>query len=216
MSTRIVVASLMLLLTPSLCRAQAVQLPTFTFFGASTTVLVPDSGTAFVAGVKSDSMGRTDRGIPGIGGVPVLGRPVRNSGIGRSTTAGGISITAQIHDFEAMDKALLEKGAAQLAAEGNPRFKEIAAGIDRNAPPSVAEIQQRQQRVAAERQTEAAVAFQNGLDALRDGKTTFAKIYFTSAARDSSGDLHDQAVAQLQRIAATSRSRIATAEANSR
>src|SRR5499427_8702463 len=81
---------------------QAVQLPTFHFFTLSTTVSVPDGGDAMLGGVSRSSSGRIQRGIPGL-----PSQPFDNVATGRATGTSNVSASATIHDFEAMDKALL-------------------------------------------------------------------------------------------------------------
>jgi len=103
--------------------ATTVQLPTFSFFSISTTVMVPDSGTGFIGGVGRGASGLHSNG---------LGSRAGASGL----DAGGMSIGVQIHDFKAMDRALLgdKKAAdAQAAAEDRwiaryERAKESTAG----------------------------------------------------------------------------------------
>src|SRR5687768_6411093 len=85
-----------------------VQLPTFNFFGISTTVSVPDSGAGYLGGVSSSASRRVERGFPIVG----RGRPFGNRAIARSTQAGGVSVRAQIHDFEAMEESLLGQADA--------------------------------------------------------------------------------------------------------
>ncbi len=196
--------------SPLAALAQAVQLPTFNSFSASTTVLVPDRGSVSLGGVSSASSGRTQRGVPGLAG---LGRPFNNVGIGNSTTAANARISAHIHDFEALDQATLAAGAAQVAADGKPGSKPLASSVAADHPPSLDEIHARQQRLATARQAEAAESYQQGLDALAAGKTTFAKIHFTAAARDASGELRQQAQSQLRDISAA-RTRLATSAPN--
>jgi hypothetical protein len=94
--------------------ATTVQLPTFSFFSISTTVMVPDSGTGF------------------IGGVGRAGSSSRSNGLGSRSSAsgidaGGISIGVQIHDLKEMDRALLadkraRDAAAAAAAEVEQRW----------------------------------------------------------------------------------------------
>src|SRR5215467_5980073 len=79
-----------------------VQLPTFHYFYSTGTVVVPDGGDAFLGGVSGSASGRTERGIPGL-----PSRPFTNGAIGSTTAAGGVSVSAQIHDLDAMDQALL-------------------------------------------------------------------------------------------------------------
>ncbi len=59
---------------------QALAVPTYTNIGVQTSVAVPDGGTAALGGYGRVSEGRTDYGVPGLGGVPYLGRGFRNTG----------------------------------------------------------------------------------------------------------------------------------------
>lgn len=82
--------------------ATTLQLPTFSFFTISTTVLVPDSGTGYLGGVGRGGSGSRSNG---------LGSRAGASGV----DIGGMTVTAQIHDFKAMDRALLGDKAAPTA-----------------------------------------------------------------------------------------------------
>lgn len=78
--------------------ATTVQLPTFNFFTISTSVVVPDRGRAHLGGVAGGTQtGRTD-GAPGLPGLRAGGG---------TTGAGGIGVTAHVHDLQALDRALL-------------------------------------------------------------------------------------------------------------
>ncbi|MBA4017321.1 MAG: hypothetical protein C0483_09120 [Pirellula sp.] len=81
--------------------ATTVQLPTFSFFTISTTVSVPDSGSAYLGGGVGGRTGSRSNG-------PGLGNRAGGSGI----DAGGVYVTAQIQDLGAMDRALLAEAAA--------------------------------------------------------------------------------------------------------
>jgi hypothetical protein len=85
----------------------SVQLPTFSFFTISTTVLVPDSGGTFLGGLNSGSAVGRQNGAPGLAG---------SRAGGSSVNAGGISVGAQIHDLREMDRQLLAGGRNQLSA----------------------------------------------------------------------------------------------------
>ncbi len=82
--------------------AQTVQLPTFSFFSVSTTVSVPDNGGAFMGGINRASTGRNEFGVPGLA-FPGF----QNRSIGQDMSASNVWATATIHDFEAMDQAIL-------------------------------------------------------------------------------------------------------------
>ncbi len=78
---------------------QALVSPTFTTIGVQTSVAVPDGGTASLGGYGRLSEGRTEYGVPGLGGVPYLGRGFRNTGYGRSTATGRVSASVRIIDL---------------------------------------------------------------------------------------------------------------------
>lgn len=82
--------------------ATTLQLPTFSFFTISTTVLVPDSGTGYLGGVGRSGSGSRSNG---------LGSRAGTSGV----DIGGMTVRAQIHDLKAMDRALLGDKAAPTA-----------------------------------------------------------------------------------------------------
>ncbi len=188
-------------ITASAQRATTVQLPTFSFFTVNTTVMVPDGGSAYLGGVGRASSGSTSRGLPGLGGSPLGG----NRAIAGSVSAGGISISAKIHDFEAMDQALLNQGlasqpnAAQIfaASKGN--------GVGRNVTQSVAEIQQEQESAALSQKEEARDCYEKGVAAYEKGKFGAAKIYLQMAVRRADGDLLALAQAKLKAVIEQSR-----------
>src|SRR5687768_9106514 len=74
-----------------------VQLPTFSFFSAATTVSVPDRGSAYLGGVGRAQSGRSRFGPPFL---PAQGA------LGSSRSVGGLSVSAYIHDLREMDQAL--------------------------------------------------------------------------------------------------------------
>ena len=82
--------------------AQTVQLPTFSFAGVSTTVLVPDQGSVYLGGINRASDGRSEFGVPGM-----TFPGFQNRGIGQDRSASSFWASATIHDFDAMDQALL-------------------------------------------------------------------------------------------------------------
>ncbi len=84
-----------------------VQLPTLSSFSARSTVTVPDRGRVYLGGVKRAAIGRNEFGVPLL---PF--RPFRNSAVGAERSASSMSVTATIHDFEAMDNWLLSRPTA--------------------------------------------------------------------------------------------------------
>lgn len=101
-----------------LCQAQvAVQLPTFQVFSVQTTVMVPDGGTMSLGSIGRGSMGATSRGVPLLGSAPGWGRPFRNRAVGSSTSAGNVSVSAQIISLREIEGPLLAEGNRRLASK---------------------------------------------------------------------------------------------------
>ena len=93
-----VCALALLLLRPGVACSQqvVVQQPEFRQFTAPTTVLVPDGGGVVAGGVGSAAGGRQTAG------------PVPMSSARAGATGGAsVQVRAWVHDFEAMDAALL-------------------------------------------------------------------------------------------------------------
>ena len=177
--------------------AQSVQLPTFHFFTLNTSVLVPDGGDAFLGGVNRASSGRNERGIPGL-----PGRPFTNTGIGGSTVASGVSVSAQIHDLDAMDRAIL---GDNFAANSPPAKSTVAnsrqmAAVQTGASPigSVAALRAQVAAEDAAAEREAAESLARGRQLLAEGKTSLAKTYLQTAARHSKSEAREQALALLR------------------
>jgi len=82
--------------------ATTVQLPTFSYFSVGTTVSVPDRGSVYMGGIGRASTGRNEFRTPML---PF--RPFKNTAIGQERSASQMHVTAYIHDFEAMEEALL-------------------------------------------------------------------------------------------------------------
>jgi hypothetical protein len=168
-----------------------VQLPTFSNFGVSTTVEVPDSGGGFVGGV-----GRSASGATQVGG-PLS--PWRNSGIGSQCGASNMHLVATIHDFEAMDQALLAqaRGLGRSPTFTQARENPLASGGKDSAPVPLAEIRaQRQQQDAAQR-AEWEELLARGDRAADAGKPGAARVYYKMVLRRATSDLQQEAAARL-------------------
>ena len=83
------------------CQAQVVQLPAVGTFSVSTTVSVPDQGTASLGGVGRSSYGTTSRGAG----------PLASRASGGQSSASSVSVSATIIDLAAMDEAILNMPA---------------------------------------------------------------------------------------------------------
>jgi general secretion pathway protein D len=73
-----------------------IQLPSFSFTTVSTTVSVPDGGTVLLGGIKRQSEGRNEFGVPGLSKIPYVNRLFKNVGIGRNTASLMLMVTPRI------------------------------------------------------------------------------------------------------------------------
>ena len=209
-------ASVWLVVAPDVS-AQTVQLPTFSFTGVGTTVMVPDRGAAYLGGISRAATGRSEFGVPGMAFPGFQSR-----GIGQDRSATSFWATATIHDFDAMDQALLNTPspdgfvrtypgtshglpAPPVAIAGRTFQRKSAnlAGnwrVERDVPAPVSNVAEEQANRAirqAMRSDEADNFFARGQQAEADGKPNVAKIYYQMAVRRAAGDLKQQAQARL-------------------
>lgn len=172
---------------------------------------------AFLGGIDRVSSGRSEYGVPGL---PFPG--FQNRGIGQNSSATSFWATAKIHDFDAMDQALLSTPSADGVASTNPSmfnglpatpaglagrtFQRNPANLAGNwrvepdPPDPVSDVAaERANRVARQvtRADEADNFFARGQKAEADGKPSVAKIYYQMAARRATGDLKRQVQARL-------------------
>jgi hypothetical protein len=218
-------------------QGQAVQLPTYSFTTTSTTVSVPDRGSAYLGGISRAETGRTELGTPILGKLPVAGRMFKNVGIGQTRGASSMHVTATIHDFDAMEEALLGGSPSSLSSSSparglgdtpaalagrtlQPRNPAALAGswaprkADDSAVAGLTLADEQARRVAQQqtRVNEAEAFFERGRQAETDGKPAVARIYYQMVARRAAGDLKQQALARLEAISGTQSSpRIAQA-----
>jgi hypothetical protein len=200
--------------------APTLQLPTFSFATVTTTVMVPDQGSTFLGGISRAADGRNEYGVPGLS---LPGFQNRAIGMDRSTSSFRVSVT--IHDFDAMDQALLGTPSpnglarnyppqrpclpempAAIAAQPSPEKAAKLAGNWRVVPIAPAPVSDpateeagRAARQAA-RADEADGYFARAKQAEADGKPHVAKIYYQMAVRRASGELKQQAQARLDAI----------------
>ncbi len=167
-----------------------VQLPEFHQTSVSTTVSVPDRGAAFLGGMNSAAAGAVSQGVPGIGA-----RPFSNAGSVRIGMGGGGFVSARIHDMQAMDEAVL----GQTANNGRPPLV-LAPEILNQPAGSVAAMKAAAEADAAAHEREAADNLEHGRQFLKEGKPGVAKIYLNMAAKNSTGDVRTQALAELQAL----------------
>ena len=196
MRTSIGLAILALLAAASIAAAQTIQLPSFSSFSVNTTVVVPDGGTAVIGGT-----GRAYSGANRFNGIS------RQQAIGVQRQTSTLSVTANVHDPQAADEALLRKArarrAGQAAGAGQPApAVDLALSSDDAGLKSVAEL--RRERAAAlaagDRETLELVA--KARRAQRDGKDSLARLYLRTAAREAKGPLKQQIDRELARLVA--------------
>lgn len=183
-----------LLVLPGWCAiasGQSVQLPTFHQFSASSTIVVPDRGSVLLGGVNRSASGSNQfGGLPG------------SWSLGNAASASGVSVSVQIHDFEAMDRALLEEAARrhgrQMAKRDPQRFP-TAVDLPSDASFSVAEIRRRR---SADRPTadEVEPLLELARQAEQRGNPGAARVYLQMATRKSSGAIREKALAKDQRL----------------
>ncbi len=205
--------------SPAIAAAQvrfgAVQLPTFNFFTVNTTVEVPDSGAGFAGGVGSGASGCSQFGIPGLGS-----RPFTNVADGSTRSGGGVSVSAEIHDFDAMDKQLLgadfdRRTSADALADAAavrklPMMLRPVIGakpsptsplaIDAAGGTSLAEMRRQQVAEDSAAQREAQRLFDQAVDLQSAGKPGVAKVFYQMASRRATGELKERAQAAVREL----------------
>lgn len=180
---------------------------------------MPDNGGAFMGGIDRAATGRNEFGVPGLAFPGFQSRS-----IGQDISASNVWATATIHDFDAMDQAILNSpspndfanvGTSRWNTNLNlPAVPRIAPSIqldavnlagnwcaEHSAAPAsnvAAEEADRNTRRAT-RSSEADSYFSRGQQAEAEGKPNVAKIYY-QMARCSSGDFKQQVQARLDAL----------------
>ena len=188
-----------------------IQLPTFNFTTVTTTVSVPDRGGVSLGGISRSRSGTSSRGTPLIGKLPFVGRPFGNRSTGRELGTSNLSVHAYIHDFEAMDEAILARAAARHPRPGlvmNVNNSGTLVGENLTIPNAV--MRQRQESAQQQAQIdELADLWSRAQEAEKDGKRGVAKIFYRMISRDATGDLKQHALARLDAIGSPDAARLA-------
>ncbi len=198
----------------------AVQLPTLSSFRTNTTVSVPDRGSVYTGGINRASSGRNEFGTPLL--------PLRNRSIGSERSASSVWTSVYIHDFEAMDEALLSQargraplhhslGSSSIAAHGSrplrgasqsPRATWNASSTSQPSSgplsKSVAQLRSERDGVQQARLAEAERLYEQGKNAEAKGKLSVARIFYQQASRRAEGPLQKEILAQLRLVSTTS------------
>lgn len=188
-----------LVLTAS-AHGQVVQLPSLHTFTVQTSVLVPDSGRAYLGGVNRSSHWMSSRG-PGWG---PLGW---HRGRGGEMSATGGTITATIIDNSELDALVLEEARAIRAEKGIELPRESVARIKPPRDSAVLSVAAIKRELAAEdaaKEKEAKRDFEKALAYDRAGEGALARSYYRVAARKSSGEVKQKSLERLAVLAAKS------------
>ena len=188
-----------------------VQLPVIQVFSVDTTVSVPDGGGVLLGGIKRAADSSVTRGLP-LGKGPLT----TNRGISSVRSGSNMSVHATIIDHQELDAAVLAEAAAKRAGRTEDpsaiALQQKADYLTRNLArspqpatatavndhqPSVAEIRERNEQAAANRDAEAVSYFAKAQAAEAAGKPGVAKIYYQMVARRDQGPLKQQAEARL-------------------
>lgn len=165
-----------------------VQLPSFSYFGVDTSVSVPDRGSISLDGVGRSSMGSTAFG-------PVLGP--RSRSFGRQMSASSTTVHATIHDFDAMDRQLLDRqllGQAQKSYGKSPRAatrtsRGEVSSADAGPAGSVAEARRMYAAERSAQERDAMKYMDQAERAAARGKPQVARVLYQMAERRASGEL---------------------------
>jgi hypothetical protein len=197
----------------------AVQLPTLSSFRTNTTVSVPDRGSVYTGGINRAADGRSEFGAPLL--------PFRNRSIGSERSASSVWTSVYIHDFQAMDEALLSQARGSTYASSQPQRLESSPALAAGTQPflgqpqgtptawraeltpqpttgplskSVAQLRADRAGEQQARIAEAERLFERGKNAEATGKLNVAKIYYQQASRRAQGPLQQQILAQLRLV----------------
>lgn len=193
-----------------------IQLPTFSYFTVSTTVLVPDGGGAYLGGISRSQSGSRERGVPLGGKMPFASPLFRNRGIASTQAGGGMSVHATIIDHQEIDAAVLEEGLARrgLPASALEPPPVVVARPTSNAAAGVSSLAEiRREQAAADaaqdsaREREAREYFTKATAYDQAGQAGLAKHFYRLAADRSPGELRAQARSRLAALESGNRDR---------
>jgi hypothetical protein len=181
--------------------ATTVQLPSYSYFSASSTISVPDRGSVILGGVNRARDSSTTRGFG----------PLANRGRASDRGASTVSVHATIIDLAELDEAVLAEAARRRGAI-DPSLESVelpSRGLPHAAAPaSIATIRaSKSQAAETEAQAasrEAAELLAKGQQAEADGKPGVARIYYQQALRKDSAEVARQAQLRLANLASWS------------
>lgn len=202
--------------------AQTVQLPTTRIFSGGGSVLVPDHGSANLGGISRSASGSSTRGYG----------PVRSRSGSTTREASGISVSAHVIDFEAMERELLgEDGEAGSLASDDPQTLKAKAKADaikngsvRNGSgssktasgglESVSHLKALAREEEAAHRAEVAETFAKAETAIAEKKWGVARVHYKSLIRNEKGEvakLAKQLLTEMEKQEADAKLSAATA-----
>jgi hypothetical protein len=166
-------------------QASTIQLPSFSYFSVDTTVSAPDRGGMSLGGVRRSSTGSTAFG-PGFG--------PRSRAFGRQTSASTMTVHATVHDFDAMDRQLLEQAQRSYARSKSARQAGRSASSSAESAPTGSLAEARRRRAAdVDAEQKQVLDYMTQADrAKARGKPQVAKVLYQMAERRASGELKAQ------------------------
>jgi len=202
-------------------RGQVVQLPTYRQFTVSTSVSVPDGGTASLAG--NGYMAESFVGS----GMPLFGPLGASRDRTRTSYSQHATVSASITEFRERDARLLAAAASREIAESNGGItsgggsgrstgelplvlrpagsstsggKSGPSGLAAADPGhySVAELKQQRKEAQVLQQKESLAFYQRALSAESQGKPAVARSYYQSAYSRADSRLKEQITARLR------------------
>ncbi len=199
---RFLFASVFLLGVVESANAQTtVQLPTVQNFGISTTVVVPDRGRTYAGGVNRSYRSSSRRGMPFL--------PPSSRGYGAGTSSSGVSVSAHIHDFEEMDRTLLEQAARNRGGRSGSSSRNshsYAANSQSHQPqldhrlPRVSDIRRQMAAVRAEKLAQMKSEIKVGLRRERAGDLAGAQAKYRSAMKYASPSAQKKITARIEKL----------------
>jgi hypothetical protein len=177
---------------------QVLQLPTFDYFSVRTSVMVPDSGGAFLGGIgRSAQRSRTY----GLGRGPLVSNRMIESSSGASLA----SVHATIIDHEELDRVVraAAKGAAPSAEERRAAAASLRmqpSGDDPVGGSSLVSVAEARRRSAARKasvRSEAEALFADGQAAETRGEFGTARVFYQMADKRADGDLQQAIRARI-------------------
>lgn len=177
-----------------------VQLPTFSFFGVSTTVSVPDSGSVLLGGRPTYSNGSTAFGPPFL-------RPPwpRSRASGGGFAASQSRLGVFIHDFSTLDELTLGAAGKLRHADAEAPLARRSSSTASRPTGSLAEARALR---AAEVQREAEKIeqlFAKAVESEERGNALAARGRYRQVARQAQGDLRRRALAKVRELEGDSR-----------